>query len=168
MLLLPGLARAGRRPPKTSLRFSARVTHRRKKVHRKKVKLRFALYHKNMARDPVWDEHHTVDIEEGAMSVELGRRGSLGTALEDPFPEKLYLGVFIMEMGPEVSDLRLAPKLRLDWAGTGSTACLENEESLNDGGLDEGGVCTIAGEGAVNMFVTELQRIPASGTWSPG
>ena len=164
-LLMPAAnAVAGSRPPKTVLRFGARVTHRRLDVTRKKVKLRFALYHENMARDPIWDEVHSVNIEEGRFSVELGK-GSMGTALEDPFPEKLYLGVFVLEMGPEVSDLRLTPKLRLEWATSGTAACIENQESLNDGGLDEGGVCTLAGDGKVAMYVTELQRVPAAGTW---
>ena len=98
--------------------------------------------------------------------MELGK-GSMGTPLEDPFPEKLYLGVFVLDMGPEVQEVRMTPKLRLEWADTGTADCLQNEESLNDGGLDEGGVCTLAGEGKVNMYVTDLQRVPAAGTWAP-
>lgn len=166
LCLVPATA-LGERVPKTSIELEGRLSHRRKDVHRKKVKLRFALYRKNMDKDPIWDEFHTVNVEEGRFTVSLGKGGSLGDAMEDPFPEKLYLGVFILEMGPDVADLRLAPKIRLDWAGTGSAGCLENEETLNEGGLDEGGVCTATGEGAVAMYINVLQRTPAPGSWTP-
>ena len=122
LALVPGLAFAGKRPPKTRLHLGGRITHRKKEVDRKKVKFRFAIYRKNMDKDPIWDELHTLDVVDGRFEVELGKGGSLGTAVE---------------------------------------------ETLNDGGLDEGGVCTTTGEGAVTMYINTLQRVPAKGAWTP-
>lgn len=167
LALAPGLAFAGKRPPKTKLHVGGRITHRKKDVDRKKVKFRFAIYRKNMDKDPIWDEFHTLDVTDGRFEVELGKGGSLGTAVEETLPEKLYLGVFILSMGPDVTDLRMAPKLRVDWAGSGTSPCIENEETLNEGGLDEGGICTTTGEGAVAMYINTLQRVPAKGEWVP-
>ena len=65
LALVPGLAFAGKRPPKTRLHLGGRITHRKKEVDRKKVKFRFAIYRKNMDKDPIWDELHTLDVVDG-------------------------------------------------------------------------------------------------------
>ena len=162
-LLLPMPAWAAK-APKLKLRVRATVEHRRKKVHRKKVKLRFVLYTSPLDRNPSWEQIKTVDILDGKLEVELGK--GLGTVDDNPFQEMAYLGIFVLDMGPEVQDLKLSPKLKIDWHGNGTAPCLEQNESLAQGDIELGGSCTMAGEGAVAFYIHELQRVPTDAEWA--
>ena len=159
----PGVAWAKDKSPKLKLRVKARVEHRRQPVTRKKVQVRFALYTTLMDRNPLWDEIKSVNIEDGLMETEIGR--GLGTVDENPFGDEAYLGVFVLDMGPAVKDVKLSPRVTLDWTGSGTAPCLLQDEALA-GGLDSGGSCTVAGEGAVAFYITELQRVPTDAEWA--
>lgn len=161
--LVPGVAWAReKKAPALRIRIKANVEHRRQPVNRKKVKVRFALYTTLMDRTPLWDEIRTVNIDDGVLEVEIGR--GLGTVDENPFGDEAYLGIFVLDMGPAVADVKLSPRLTVDWTGTGTAPCLLQDESLA-GGLDSGGSCTVAGEGAVAFYITELQRVPTNAEW---
>lgn len=161
--LVPSVAWAKDKSAKLSLRIKARVEHRRQPVNRKKVQVRFALYTTLMDRNPLWDEIKTVNIEDGLFETEIGR--GLGTIDENPFGDECYLGVFVLDMGPAVQDVKLSPRVTLDWTGSGTAPCLLQDEALA-GGLDSGGSCTVAGEGAVAFYITEFQRVPTEAEWA--
>jgi hypothetical protein len=163
LALVPVPALAGR-VPKLELLLSATVEHRRKRVHRKKVKLRFTLYTSQLDRNPSWEEIQTVNIQDGKLETTLGK--GLGTVDENLFAENAYLGIFVLEMGPEVQDVKLSPRLKIDWHGDGSAPCLEQNESLAQGDMELGGSCNMAGEGALVFYVTRLQRVPTDAEWA--
>mgnify|MGYP007046920947 CR=1 FL=1 len=163
LTLAPLPALAGR-VPKLQLKLTATVEHRRQRVDRKKVKLRFTLYTSQLDRNPSWEEIQTVDIRDGKLETVLGK--GLGTVDEDLFAEDAYLGLFVLDMGPDVQDVKLSPRLKLDWHGSGSAPCLEQNESLAQGDIELGGSCTMAGEGALAFYVTQLQRVPTDAEWA--
>ncbi len=162
--LWPSTALARDKTPKLSIEVVANVTHRRKPVERKRVVLRFVIYTSMMDRNPTWEDTQTLNIVEGRLETTLSK--GLGTIEDNGFPEKIFLGIFVKEMGPEVVDVRLSPLVELDWVGSGTAPCLEQNESLAQGDLDLGGSCTMTGEGAVAFYVTTLQRVPTEAEWA--
>ena len=161
--LAPRAALARDRSPKLEIRVVARVEHRREPVDRKGVVLRFVLYGSLMDRNPTWEETKTVKITDGHLETTLSR--DLGTVEGNGFGETMVLGIFVKEMGPAVTDVKLSPRVELDWRGSGTAPCLEQNESLAQGDLDLGGSCTMTGEGAVAFYITTLQRVPTEAQW---
>jgi len=164
-MLVPTTGWARDKSPKLEIRVVGNVTHRREPVTRKGVVLRFVLYTSLMDRNPTWEETKKVNLDEGHFETTLSK--DLGTWASNAFPEKMFLGIFVKEMGPDVSDLKMSPKVELDWKGSGTAPCLEQNESLAQGDLDLGGSCTMTGEGAVAFYITTLQRSPTVAEWKP-
>lgn len=162
--LLPSTAWARDKSPKLEIRVVGDVTHRRDPVDRKGVVMRFVLYTSLMDRNPTWEETQSLKLSEGRFETTLSK--GLGTVDSNPFGEKMFLGIFVKEMGPEVADVKMSPRVELAWDGSGTAPCLEQNESLAQGDLDLGGSCTVTGEGAVAIHITTLQRVPTEAEWA--
>jgi hypothetical protein len=163
LLLLPSTALARTpRPPKIVVELGGRLLHRNQAVDRDGVEMRFVLFESGMSRTPLWEETQKVKVQDGAWATTLGKRTTMGTPEDNAFPETPYLEVWLMKCGPEINELRLGPRLRINWSDTGSSACLDPGE-----GLDAGGVCGMNGDGAVTLEITALQRIPKAADWPP-
>ena len=153
---LPALAKK-EEDPKLLLELGGTLSHRGQVVTRDKVKLRVAFFDDGMGRKVIWEQFPKVDCVEGVFSITLKK---LGTASAPALPDTAHMELWVMDAGPHVSEVRLTPRLGVDWAGSGSAECLEvraGETALD--ALDAGGVCTFVGDGALRVDITTLQRV---------
>lgn len=156
LLLAPGIAWAKKeKDPKLLLDIGGTLSHRGQAVSRDKVALRIAVFDSGMGRKVIWEQTIKVGCEEGAFSATLAK---LGTVAEPALPDSAHLEVWVMDAGPHVSEVRLTPRIALDWAGSGSAECLEVRETSGVYALDAGGSCTLSGQGAILVELTTLQR----------
>lgn len=151
---LPALAKK-EEDPKLLLDIGGTLSHRGQSVTRDKVELRVAFFDSAMGRKVIWEQKVKVACEEGVFAATLGK---LGTVAAPALPPSAHLEVWVMDAGPHVSEVRLTPRVALDWAGTGSAECLEEREGTGVYALDAGGSCTLAGDGALQLEITTLQR----------
>lgn len=143
--------------PKLLLELGGTLSHRGQAVTRDKVRLRVAFFDDGMGRKVIWEQFPKVDCVDGVFSVTLNK---LGTQAAPALPETAHMELWVMEAGPHVSEVRLTPRLAVDWAGSGSAECLEVREGESElDALDAGGSCTFIGDGALRVEITTLQRV---------
>ena len=143
--------------PKLLLTLGGTLSHRGQVVNRDKARLRVAFFDDAMGRKVIWEQFPKVDCVEGVFSVTLNK---LGTQSAPALPDAVHMELWVMDAGPHVRDVRLTPRLGVDFGGTGSAECLDVREVLSElDALDAGGSCTFLGEGALRADITTLQRV---------
>lgn len=153
---LPALAKKDQ-GAKLMLELGGTLSHRGQVVTRDKVQLRVAFFDDGMGRKVIWEQFPKVDCVEGVFSTTLKK---LGTESEPALPATVHMELWVMEAGPHVSEVRLTPRLGVDFGGTGSAECLDVREGQSElDALDAGGSCTFIGESGLRVDITTLQRV---------
>lgn len=153
---LPALAKKEEGLP-LLLELGGTLTHRGQAVTRKKVQLRVAFFDDGMGRKVIWEQFPKVNCVDGVFSTTLNKLGYEAASL---LPDTAHMELWVMDAGPHVSEVRLTPRIAVDWGTSGSASCLEVREGETElDALDAGGVCSVVGDGALRVDITTLQRV---------